>query len=341
MRLAIPFTYTAEALIGRSQNPRREMFVEEMSVDIPEVTDADAPIAMTVATQYNSGQRPARDVYRYHNGRFLMYDTPGRHGLFSMSELIPVQGNPRADQLGKVFDREWYLGAQRALSEWFRNPGYTRQRKPRPDQVSEWLSSDRDKAVERTRTFADGLLSVAGKLWFSVAEPKLAAGIALMPYLSVDSKPFDQEVGQYGDPVATHVFNVKDRDGARAFLAANPGTNITFDWNTLDVRMPEVFVFDRHRHALEWVAREAVRSLGSEIGDKPIAVVSEWINARSLVEGQCEDSEWEENMAEAVVTILPHIATEEVREHLTACLGVWNAKTREQHSQTARLAAIR
>ncbi|MBY3157359.1 hypothetical protein HFO56_34095 [Rhizobium laguerreae] len=324
MRVRFPFFYTADVVMGRSDRVRTETFLESFEVDVPEPTDADAPVALT----YRSHGTGAY-VFRHFNGRFLKEVTnPG--GVLA-KEFIPHDLNKAAHSIARDLIRsidQPTQAIQTELKNYFSNPKYEAERKPNPTQVREWFSGTHARAKDKAERFAAGVVIFDGRFWFPVEEPKFGISRTGLDHLSVVDNPVDYASrinAQWGHPVSSPVFNVSARADVDAWCAANiDELRLAFDPRSLDIRIPEVFVFDRARHAVERAAMETLDLISASIRDRPDAVIGQWMEARRLLEqGDRDDAGWEEAVVQSIAGLLSDIRSIEKQREIEAIIDVW------------------
>lgn len=328
MRVRFPFFYSADVVMGRTERVRTETFLESFEVDVPELSNADMPVALS----YRS-HRGTPFVFRHCNGRFLQEVlNPG--GVLA-KELIPREGNMAAHIIARDLIRsidEPTQTIEQDLKKYFENQNYEAERKPNPIQVRQWFSGTRGRALEKAERFAAGVAIFEGRYWSPVEEPKIGISRETMDYVSVVTAPVDHASrinALWGHPVATPVFNINAIADAFAYCEANIGEiRLAFEPRSLDVRIPEVFAFDRARHAIERAAMDTLEVISSSIRDRPDAAISRWMDARRLFEGgDRSDAGWEEAVVQSLEGLLPDIRSMEKRREIEAILEVWSEST--------------
>jgi hypothetical protein len=163
MRVRFPFFYTADVVMGRTDRIRTETFLESFEVDVPELANADLPVALSYLS-YNGTPY----VYRHFNGHFLQ-EVPNPGGVLA-KDFIPRYGNLSAHSIARDLIRsidEPTEAVQQELKKYFVDPDYEAARKPNPSQVREWFIRDRPDGVvvkwmEARRIFEQGDSSGAG-----------------------------------------------------------------------------------------------------------------------------------------------------------------------------------
>lgn len=328
MRVRFPCFYTADVVMGRTDRVRTETFLETFEVDVPELESADMPIALTFQSHYG---HPS--VFGHFNGHFL-FEGPNPGGILA-KELIPHEGNPAAKGIATDLIRSVDERTQSILQElqsFFENPKYEAERKPSAFQVKEWFSGTRGRAMAKAQRFAEGMVIFDGRVWFPVEEPKFGVSRAAQPFLSIVTNPVDHGSrvnALWGHPVSTPVFNINALADADAYCGAHFGEVIqNFNRASVDIRIPEAFVFDRARHAIERAAMEVLEVVASTIRDRPDEIVGRWADARRLFEhGDRSDAGWEEDVVRAIEGLVPFIRSIEKRREIAAILEVWSEST--------------
>jgi hypothetical protein len=328
MRLRFPCFYTAEVVMRRSDRVRSETFLEAFEVDVPELADADMPIALSFQSHFGH-----QSFFRYCNGRFLS-EGPNPGGILA-KEFIPHEDNPSVIGIAADLIRSVYEPTQAIVQDiqrFFQSPNYEAERKPSAYQVKEWYAGNRGRAMTKAQKFAEGMAIFDGRIWFPVEEPKFGVSRSAAPSLSIITNPVDHASrinALWGDPVSTPVFNINALADADAYCAAHLGdVNQSFNRATVDIRIPEAFVFDRARHAIERAAASVLEVVASTIGDMPDEIVGWWVELRRLSEkGGKNDAGWEEAVAQYVERIIPFVRSIEKRREIAAFLEVWSEST--------------
>ena len=327
MKARMPFVYAADIVTRRSDRIRREYFVESFEFDLPALSSGEVPVAMTVTSQYN---RTGRDEYRYREGRFMVGCDAGGNFTFVPQDLVPAVGNRMSHRLVQMMTPGDFKGVVDSRKSWFDNPDYEAVQKPHPSQVREWLDSGREAALAVATRYAEGMAVIDGRLWFPVEEPKLAISEVLAPSLSIISRACDYSErtrSMWGNPSKAPVFNINSMDDVQAHCDERQyaALNVAFTPHTLDIRMPEAFVFDRARHSLEWAACEAIDTAAGEIITASDETVGLWMAARrAYADRETESRDWESGMADAVEALLPRLRSEEHRRSIQAALDSWS-----------------
>jgi hypothetical protein len=326
MRVRFPCFYTADVVMGRTDRIRTETFLETFEVDVPELANADMPVALTYQSHYG---HPS--VFRYSNGKFLS-EGPHPGGILA-KEFVPHEGNPAAKGIATDLIRsvdEPTQAIEQELQRFFGNPNHEAERRPSASQVKEWYAGTRGQAMTKAQRFAEGIVIFDGRLWFPVEEPKYGVSRAAgQAHISVITNRVDHASrinALWGHPVSTPVFNINALADADAYCEANFGEVIqSFNRGSLDIRIPEAFVFDRSRHAIERAAMDVLEVISSSIRDRPDDVVARWVEARRLFErGDRSDGGWEEAVAQAIEGLLPEIRSVEKRIETETILEVWS-----------------
>jgi hypothetical protein len=324
VRIRFPFFYSADVVMGRTDKVRTETFLETFEIDVPEITGAEMPVALMSLSVFG---RP--EIYRHRNGRFLS-EHPHPDGILA-KDLVPKVGNMAARSIASILIASVDGPTEtlkREIMSWYADPHFEAVRKPRGTQVKEWYSGTRAKALEKAKRYAEGIVISDGRVWFPVGEPKFGVSRAAGASVAVIANRVDYASrvnNLWGHPVLTPVFNVNSLEEVDAYCAANfDQINMAFNRAALEIRIPEAFVFDRARHAIDWAAMEALEIISSSIRDRPDAVVTQWMEARRIFErGNSNSAGWEEAVAQAVETLLPRIQSREKVSEIEAILGVW------------------
>ncbi|MCV9964228.1 hypothetical protein OIU34_20290 [Pararhizobium sp. BT-229] len=322
MLVKFPFMYHAEVLMGRSEKVRKETFLESFEIDIPVPGKADMPIAMSVQTNYGSPT-----PYRYHDGRFLT-EVPQAGGISAVN-LIPAgqQGHRLSERIMDSVELP-IKSMQEELKAWYFTSSYEADRKPHPSQVREWISSNRESSLEKARDYASGMAILEGQVWFPVEEPKFGVSTVMMPTLTITDRPIGyaaRKSSMWGHPMEAPVFNINALAEADGYCADRfQRVHVAFDRLSLDIRMPEVFTFDRARHTIDWTANEAIDLIASGVKRMPDEAVLQWLETRRVfTKGNREDADWEERVAQSVEALVPFVSSERKRQGIEAMLSVW------------------
>ncbi|MCS4088515.1 hypothetical protein [Rhizobium sp. BK176] len=307
---------------------RTETFLETFEIDVPELKDVDMPVALTFQSHYG---HPS--VFRHHNGTFLSEGiNPG--GVLA-KEFVPHEGNPAAkgiatELMASVDERTQAI--EQELQKFFRTPNFEADRKPSAFHVKDWYSGTRGRALAKAQRFAEGLVVFDGRLWFPIEEPKLGVSRDVQPFLSVITNRVDHASrvnALWGHPARTPVFNINALADADAYCEAHVGDVMqNFNRASLDIRIPEAFVFDRARHAIERAAMDVLEVVASTIRDQQDEIVGRWLEARRVFErGDRSDAGWEEEVVRSVEGLLPYIRSIEKRREIAGILEVWSEST--------------
>jgi len=321
MRVRVPFFYDATVAMGRSTRLRKEVFVETIEGEVPEVSGNEAPVAMSVC-------RSEVDVeFRHFGGRFIATPPKFPEDMEMVRGLAPSTGNRFAGPIAQCFGRELPITVTYEIQQWLGDPDYEKNLKADPMKVKEWVSSNRGTRLALAEAVLAGMVIVDGRPWFAVEEPKLAFSGVMTNMLTVTENDVSHATGKrmWGHPITAPVFNATDLHETLEFCHARFGAfRECFPRHSYRVEMPEVFAFDRGRHALEWAASDAVETCASSIRSLSDSAVSAWMAARrhlALADG--EDGDWEREMAAYTESLLPYVDTRKARE-INECLSVWS-----------------
>jgi hypothetical protein len=317
--------YHADVLMGRSEKVKKETFLESFEVDVAVFDTTDMPIALSVEINHD---KPTQ--FRYRAGTFFTEDE--RDGGIDAKSLTP--GNEQGAKLSEWIMHSVDLPVQsmkEELKAWYFSAGYDDDRRPHPSQVREWLISNRETALEKARNYASKLAILDGKVWFPVEEPKLGVSNAVIPAVSICGRPISyaaQKSSTWGHPVNAPVFNMNAIEDVDAHCARFDRLHVAFNRHSLDIRMPEVFTFDRAAHTIDWAANEVIDYVASSIKHSSDDAVLKWLDARRVFsEGDHTGEEWEEAVAQAVEELLPYISSKVKRQSIEEMLTLWADST--------------
>jgi hypothetical protein len=328
MRIRFPFFYDADVVMGRTDRIRTETFMESFEIDVPELTSSDMPVALTYLSDHGR-----RHIYRYYNGQFASKVT--HPDAVAAKELVSHSRNLAARSMGRECIRsvaDPTEALEHELTEWYQNSNHEAERKPNPMRVKEWFSGTRGRAIEVAQKFAAGIAILDGHVWFPVEEPKFGVTRGAWTSLVVTAKRVDypsRAKASYGHPVSSPVFNMNALADADAYRAANMAEAVSdFERGSLEILTPEVFIFDRGRHAIEWAAMASLDVISSSIRDRPDAAIGRWMDLRRLFEsGDRSIIGWDESVARSIEELLPLIRSIERRREIEAILEVWSEST--------------
>lgn len=322
MLVRFPFMYHGEVLLGRSEKAKKETFLESFEIDIPVLDKGAMPIAMSVQNNYG-GPTP----YRYRDGTFLT--EVQQAGGISAESLVPGngQGNRLCERIMDSVELP-VKSMQEEFKTWYFSSTYEADRKPHPSQVREWLASNRESALEKARNYASCMAILEGQVWFPVDEPKLGISTVMMASLSICHRPISyaaRNSSMWGHPLDAPVFNMNALSDADAYCADRfDRLQESFDRRSLDIRMPEVFTFDRAKHTIDWAANEALDLIAGGVKRMPDAAVLQWLETRRIfTKENRQEADWEERVAQAVEALLPYISSDSKRQGIEAMLASW------------------
>lgn len=304
-----PFVYEATVTTAERKQPTARRFLDSFEIGIPMVRGADAPVAVA----FGATRMDEAAEIRLFEGRFYT-TSPVRHpsheeraipaNLLRRDVVVPFAASQRTlEKLFEAMDIPYGSEAMRMISDWYAHAekDYAPPPVSDPARVTEWLSSDRDAALEKAAKVAAGIVLIDGRVHFSCEEPKLVVmieGPLGGPMLDVHTggteigAPILREFKMFvGDAADTVFFNTADSAPAGALIERIEnefGATATRKVGEIDIRIPDVFGFDPLRDFLRRAVRPVVEDMASEVGSMEGGTLANWLSLREkadLLEG--------------------------------------------------------
>lgn len=314
MLFEYPFAYGAVVKLGRSDKRKPVTFLEVLQVGIDEIGGSAAPVAMV-----SKGTE-----YRYRDGVFLKPRVDQR----PLTPAIPVRGvlhltSIQADLVACQIVHSDNAHRKLAL-DWHSLSRDAPSRSPDVADVTEWYSSGRETARQRTLDVIGRSVVIDGNLWVPVPEPKwmvmTTGGQAFSRIWDLQTSYEHRNRSQWGDPLTSATFNVNDGDGFAA-LAMERFGHMPELFSTR-VTMPEVFAFDRAAAGLEWAAAAVADRVADVIGTLDADLVSVWMDLRRALGAEIGAARTAA-LATFAETLLPLVADRNAREQAEAAFRVF------------------
>lgn len=314
MKALFPYPYDAWILAGKWQHARHVSLVDTVEVDVPEIAEDDAPVALEwnvyVAERVGQTDRavdvPVRNEVRFHDGAFyrpfsVKRDEPetARHA-YSPSAL-PDGGGPCPEFGPRYVD----LFPGEAEGSRF---GMVRRRL-RDGSVKTDIDGLAVKHIERStreewRARAEAVAStflIVGDavfvrceeptLFLAVRhvgyEPGLQAGVCLGP-VGYDDRPV-LNYGESLDPATTMYFRADGFDDMVGMMEASEIAPWNMRFGDVSVLMPEVFRFDVAGNVLERLCEFVLRTFRERVGGEGRAFANTYYDIREAMEAYAVD----------------------------------------------------
>lgn len=266
-------------LVGGRKTVSRYLF-DMIDIEIPEVTEAEAPVAARWDLPVYGGPRAAMHV-RYLDGKFLIPLTRGAANAERgfMAEDLPLPGRSTpdaADHFLSTLNKHWDVGRYSAPSRaWLvAGKGHT---EPKEDTIQAFLGSSHAEMKALAEKLADGLRIVEGKVYRVIDEPVFGFerdGNRVSVVIHADSTSFDRghEMKRLAvrGPYETYFVRLDDPERAVATAREVSGQEeiINF-YHDLTIELPEVFEFDEAENSV-------ARSVGKIIHEYAKIPSTEW-----------------------------------------------------------------
>lgn len=305
MKITFPYAYVANVSTAKVDDDRRAI-VETFEVDVPEVSETDAPVVATWRETdalprggWTFERHPYIDMHvRHHEGRF--YKMAGRRagsdivvtaGMLPPPGTVKFNGNPDVSAMypsGGTDDHK----AQSALYLWY---GGRWGRQPTEGDITRRRKSDMAARAVSARELADGLVVVGGVVYQRVAEPKLVLVHDYATEWSARvvlgeagfSGRFDRtDIGFGNDHI--EILNLAEAGTALAgFTDGGPNSLRPYatDIRILDDRP---FVFDSARNSLWRAAGAVVADLATDLRSMAPVDLTAWGKLRDFAEAREE-----------------------------------------------------
>ena len=341
MRASLPFIYTANVVMGRKKNPQEVQFFDVVSVDIPEIETAHAPVGLV----WREGRSAQRNEVRLHDGGFyvpasrMQRDASG----FPVSMLADLKtlSEQMAQSIGTA------LGYKIGSPEWhaiYRYTGPKAETPPGRDDIKKLESSGEAAARARAEAVAEGLISIDGIVYRKVEEPVIAVHCHLdagQPNVKVSvftgprryNAPLDLDQDIFvADPHNTRFFSVLEAQDALDH-ADSLGLPVISGFDEVpEVVIPDVFAFDRRFDAAERTAEFAVEGLKAGIARFDRETIEHWVDVREEYYRYLETGSREivENLASEALPRLFELVgrtDQSAATALEAGLGDWDEGT--------------
>jgi hypothetical protein len=294
MKIRLPFVYTAQVKIGRKTNAQPVDFLEHVEVDIPELTAAQAPVAVS---WYGDPRNEYQEARTFEGGFYVTADKAKRGpGTFPASALADPE-RLGEEIAGSIAHMLAYPITSKGEERYLNLLAYLKGDKKPPEEkdVKEWTSSTRESATARAQDVAYGLVSIDGELWRRVSEPVLAVNVEddqVSLSVQVDGTRhgdfIDPSLGtKVGGHSKTRFFPLDRFDdaisvAAQMVRAAKPVRYAVSEAPV--VHIPELMVFDEAFDSALRTAEHVVAVLKPTIGRYSRPVVEAWVLIRDTVE---------------------------------------------------------
>ena len=343
MRIKLPFVFAAEVVVGKKKNPATHYFVDTAVADMPEVTERDAPVAVT---WYSSNGANLAQHARLHDGAFYVPAAKLQRDASSFTPEI-LAGPSRFD----TDDKKWSVANMLELPlgkpEWHamtRLLGPKAEVPPQPHEIKQTESSEEASRRSRAEEVARSLISVEGIVYRRVEEPVFSVSLnteAHAPTVTLDVAFGRRRLGEYlelddgvmvTNPMTTKFFPLSSHDEAEE-VAASYGVPVIRKFvGEPDVVITDAFSFDREFEAAVRTVEFAVEGLRAGIHRFDRPTIETWLEIREqfdrwkleggqdIVENLATDDV--PRLAEMVSGLEPGIA-----DAIEAGLGDWNEGT--------------
>lgn len=290
MKITVPFYYLADVKAPIALVDGRTVVFDHITLDIRELTSAEAPTALCYREVGQNGNSRRRQV-RYADGMFFAdsVNIANRNSPKKASAIVRGGTALPADLISYVVQNEGYpktLGdhawsrGRRAVEEWWRGSCDNIPGAIGPLVVTVWRDDARQRAMDTMRGIAAGLLIVDGNIHYRTSEPKLGLSNDGSMSVKLDFRHAGN-VSPFARDFCLLRMNLNELDAARQharWLATGGEPREHLD--DLEVHTPEAFVFDTVGHHAMLTARDVVHAAGPHIGGLSREAATAWMRLR-------------------------------------------------------------
>nr|WP_250808489.1 hypothetical protein [Neorhizobium tomejilense] len=295
MKIAFPYIYSAEVVVGKKRNPQPLFYVDTVATDMAEVTSAQAPVVISWQGQLNAD----RDRHaRYFEGNFYipasaLYRDAAHFTANDIAVADRLSKSEQADALSAMNDYrvgtdEWHAFLKAVTGRM--------SDRNQPSDIRELVKSDQDIRRAKAEDIANSLISVDGIVYRRIAEPVFVVSVieAAAPNVRVGvhtagynyGRPVDLNGGDghyVRDPANTKFFPLTQQteafEAARSFglpLSSDIGEEVVLVY-------PDLFEFDREFEAAIRAVDFAVESLKPIIARFDKQTIECWLDIREAL----------------------------------------------------------
>lgn len=323
MKATIPFAYKGQALFALSGTPRDEVFVETMTVDVPEMSPGELEVALSFRSIMSDN-----DISIFLHGDVFLSDVAWHGGVkVDIDSMKSGHGGTPPKNLFDVLYK-FRSPEHNAVESWYKSSKSERLGCD-PERVREWVHSDREEAHAHACHVYQNLVAIDGFMWIPRAEPTIGVVGQNEPYMDMclhDTGYRNRTRSSAGHPFTCPSFHISRVDDALALFADRyPGRplNRSFEPDTIDVKIPEAFRFDKGQHTLDWVACDLFDVLCRDIQYVPDRRMAEWMELRKLVDAPKADG-WDQKIAPLVEALIPLVRNSQHRKRIASLFDLWS-----------------
>lgn len=270
MKIRAPFVYEAMVIPRKARNERHKFFGEWTEVEIREVSDIEAPVALSW-----------KDSEFQPSGIDGVCERRWFNGSLWEPEAFKYSGKPNEhvtlEQLKEWTEKAWTYSPLIKGPDWRVREVVEGKTVPLdPDDYRRVLSSGREDALRKVQEAADSIISIDGKVWWRTFEPvyriKVSGGFRETFWVEVTRPPAAGESHE-------GIFRIDRFDDLAAYALERWGYVVP-EQDRVAVLLPECVRYDDETPALISALRSAVQCEEREIAEKDRATVIAWVDMR-------------------------------------------------------------
>ncbi|MCS4088509.1 hypothetical protein [Rhizobium sp. BK176] len=321
MRFELPFAYNVEATTSRWKTQKTVAKIGFVGWVIPEVSSAQAPLAMewehVVVDGYahDRGEVYRREV-RFMDGKFYTpFGTMGRSADYTRAfpvEELPTQENNRHTALRHFQDFDRYESDDpraKAIEEWYFG-GDTTSKLDGQNDVTIVRSEEQDERAYAEEVAARFLI-IDGAVYIAVAEPRLVARAWRLPFPGV-SIEIELAPHERLDGAPSEILRARpdEHDKIEDFVVASGAPLQRVEARNPIVHLPQAFEFNSvHELATRtaYYARTATRPYLDTIGRDAANAWYDLHEAITIFESDHNVGMLEEAMSQVIPVLLERV----------------------------------
>lgn len=315
MKIIVPYVFQAQVITKGARTIRDHIFLSAAAIDVPETTDAKAPIVLSCRDK-----RAERDShFRYFEGSFYVAGhKPMTAELVAQHELSRIPEHVRRS----LVEMGWDGTVTSDLAD----------DEPIGPKVRKWIWSNEDVVKKNAELGVRDLIAVDGFVYRKVAEPRLRFSLeGIVPRVDIEFRHREFEADRQAAKANTlnsTYFSPAAHDEAEAFLKSFDVNASISDRLSVEVHDPEVFTFDRAQDLSIRMANAFVQGAISELATKSDEFVDDWKAVRRRVSAT-PDLETQQQIAWLVTKAAPAIEDNYLRNLIEKTVGMWETETEE------------
>lgn len=322
MKIRVPVVYEATVTPKKARNPREERFGEWIEVQIREISDMEAPVALRWQDEkYQSAGVDGVCERRWHEGQLWK---PAVHGYSGKpNEHLTLDRLAEWTAAGYSYGNPLVSGVDWRMKD-FAVKGVDEPL--RPEDFRHVMTSGREKAVADAIERGETTISVDGKIWTRTHEPVyrvVRGGGFHSDYVKVDivSPPEDGANGE------GH-FRADRFDDLAAYVQDRMGLEADED-RRIHVLIPECLRFEDELPALLSSLQAAVKGQEDRVGQQGRASIIAWVDFREAVAAMAQAAD-DETIGAAVTAAEVWLTVTDAydfqKKSLSDALERWNAR---------------